>query len=69
MASVGPLLVRGPVEVGQDVGGPPGQGSAEGDDLGQSRWHAPADGLDQVPHQLAAAGPVGFTEAVTASSD
>ena len=60
IASVGPLPVRGPVEVGQDVGGPVLQRPPEPDDLAQGGRDVVADGGDQPGHELTALGPVGF---------
>ena len=48
MASVGPLLVPAPVEVGEDVSGSAGQGAAEGGELGQLARDAAADHRDHV---------------------
>ena len=36
------------------------QGPAEGDDLAQAVGHAPADRVDQLGHELASLGAVGF---------
>lgn len=41
IASVGPLEVVGPVEVGQHVSGAPGEGAAELGDLDQRFWERP----------------------------
>jgi hypothetical protein len=52
MASVGPLLVPGAVEVGQDVSGSGLEGPAEFGDLDQRGGDAGADGFDELDHQL-----------------
>jgi len=60
MAWVGPLLVPGAAEVGEDVARRASSVSAQGDDLGQRPGDAVADRVDELGHQFSAAGPVGL---------
>ena len=55
-----PVGGAGTFEVGQDVGGPLLERSAEGDDLGEGGGDAAADGFDEAGHQGAAGLAVGF---------
>ena len=54
---MGPLEVRGAVEVGQDVGGSFGQGPGQGLDLLQPLWDGLPQGVDEPLHQLLAQAP------------
>ena len=47
----------GSVEVGEDVGGSPVEGSSERGELGQRGWDAVAEGVDESLHEDAATGP------------
>ena len=55
----GPVGGAGPVEVGQDVGGPLLERAPEGDDLLQGLGNAGAQRGDQRGHHGAAGGAVG----------
>ena len=65
---MGPLEVRGAVEVGQDVGGSFGQGPGQGLDLLQPLWDGLPQGVDEPLHQLLSQarllGAVGLDEAL-----